>query len=162
MAAKSKLLTAVGVIQLALSTSAGLAEQSPRMKISFVLVSDIIEPRLIKAHHSGFSAILTLLGSNEVAEDWQQANVAGQRQYHSAQSGLGKAWRVVSTNSIQGTWRMPNYTKTVTVRVTDKTCSVVFDTQLDPGEAYYKTRYGSTIFSHTKPKMIDPVCTVGG
>ena len=51
---------------------------------------------------------------------------------------------------------MPNYTKTVTVRVTGKSCSVVFDTQLDPGEAYYRT--GSS--SHTKPKMIDPVCTV--
>ena len=40
----------------------------------------------------------------------------------------------------------------VTVRV---------DTQLDPGEGYYKTRYGGITFSHTKPEMIDPVCTVG-
>jgi hypothetical protein len=163
MAAKHRLLAALGVLlQLVLSASTGRAEQASKLKVSFVLVFDVIEPRAIKGHHSGFSATLTLSGRNEVGEDWQKANISGQGQYHSAQSELGKTWRVLSANAIQGTWRVRNYTKTVTVRVTGKTCSVTFDTQLDSGETYYKTPVGGVIFSHTKPKMIDPVCTVEG
>ena len=146
MAIKRKLLTVLGLMQLTLGTSAGLAEEAPRIKISFVLVSDIIGPRPITGHHRAFSATLNLSGRNEVAEDWERVSLAGQR----------PTWRMLSSNTIQGTWRMSNYTKTVTVRVTGKSCTVVFDTQLDP--AYYRS--GNS--SHTKPKMIDPVCTVEG
>ena len=159
MAATRELLQALGVLPFILTASVGRAEQAPIIKISFVLVFDIIEPRPVKQHHAGFSATVTLGGRNEIGEDWQAANVAGQRQYHSSRSELGKTWRVLSANTIRGTWRMPNYTKTVTIRVSGKACSVVFDTQLNPGEAYYKSREGNV---HTKPKMIDPVCTVQG
>jgi hypothetical protein len=159
MAATRELLHALGVLPLILTASVGRAEQVPNIKISFVLVFDIIEPRPVKQHHAGFSATVTLGGPNEIGEDWQAANVAGQRQYHSARSELGKTWRVLSANTIRGTWRMPNYTKTVTIRMIGKTCSVVFDTQLDAGEAFYKSRNGEI---HTKPKMIDAVCTVEG
>jgi hypothetical protein len=162
MAAARKLLAALGVLQLVLTASVGRAEQTSRIRIGFVLVSDIVEPRPTKGHHSAFSATLALSGRNAVGEDWQTTNVAGSRQYHAAQSELGRTWRVLSANTIQGTWRMPNYIKTVTIRVTGKTCSVVFDTQLDAGEAYFKTRHGNTMFSHTKRKMIDPVCVVEG
>jgi len=159
MATTRKLLKALGVLSFVLTVSVGRAEQPSTIKVGFVLVFDVVAPRPVKQHHAAFSATVTLGGRNEIGEDWQAANVAGQRQYHSARSELGKTWRVLSANTIRGTWRMPNYTKTVTIRVTGKTCSVVFDTRLDPGEAYYKSRDGN---SHTKPKMIDPVCTVEG
>jgi hypothetical protein len=60
MAIKRKLLTVLGLMQLTLGTSAGLAEEAPRIKISFVLVSDIIGPRPITGHHRAFSATLNL------------------------------------------------------------------------------------------------------
>jgi hypothetical protein len=157
MAATRGLLRALGVLSFMLMGSLGRAEQASTIKISFVLVYDIIGLSAVKQHHAGYSATVTLGGRNEIGENWQAANVAGERQYHSARSELGKTWRVLSANTIQGAWRMPNYTKTVTIRVAGKTCSVVWDTQLDPGEAHYKSREG---YSHTKPKMIDPVCTV--
>jgi hypothetical protein len=162
MAAMHRFLAAVGATQLLLGIPAARSEEAPRIKISFVLVSDLVEPKPVKDHHSAYSATLTLGGSNQVGEDWQQTTVGGQAPYHAAQSQLGKTWRVLSASTVQGTWRMPNYTKTVTVHVSGKSCSVTFDSQLDSGETTYKTRTGGVVYSHTKLKMVDPVCTVGG
>ena len=162
MVARHRFLTAVGALLFLLGIPAVHSEEAPKIKISYIAVSDLVEPKPVKNHHSAYTATLTLGGSNQIGEDWQQTSVGGQRQYHAAQTQLGKTWRVLSANTVQGTWRMTNYTKTVTVHVSGKSCSVTFDTQLDPGQPYYKTVNAGVLYLHTKPRLMDPVCTVGG
>lgn len=152
----STVLWVAGLFGLATPTTAS-AQEATVIKIGFVLASNITAPIPKPGHHAAFSATLILSGNNRVSEKWEAENVRGTNSnYHSNDTGLGSKWRIVSPNTIKASWRMANYTKSVTVRVSGKACTVNFETQLFPGETEYKTDN----FTHSKPSMLDPTCSI--
>ncbi len=137
------------------------AQEATIIRVGFVLAFDVTAPVPTPGHHSAYSATLTLSGTNRVTERWESENVKGTNSnYHSNETDLGSRWRVVALNTIRASWQMANYTKSVTVRVSGKTCAVNFETKLFPGETEYKTRAGRTIFIHSKPVMLDATCSI--
>ena len=159
--AKSSLFKSSLLVSSLFTMATASAQEATTIKVGFVLASNVTAPVPTQGHHTAYSATLILSGANRVTERWESENVRGTNSsYHSNDSGLGSRWRVVAPNTIKASWRMPNYTKSVTVRVSGKTCTVNFETQLLPGETDYKTRYGQVTFVHSKPVMIDPTCSI--
>lgn len=153
----------LGVISICgLATPAtASAQEATVINIGFVLISNVLTPVPAPGHHTAYAATLILSGNNRVTEKWKSENISGvNSNYHSEDTGLGGRWRVVSPNTIMASWQMLNFTKSVTVRVSGKACTVKFETQLVPGEAEYKTKRGGTVYTFSKPSMLDPTCSI--
>lgn len=158
--AASGVVPALGFCPLFLIMTAS-AQEITTIKIGFVLASNIISPVAIPGHHAAFSATLSLSGANRVTEKWEAQNFkVTNSSFHSDDTDLGSRWRVVAPNTIRATWQMANYTKSVTVRVSGKTCTVNFETRLFPGETRYEVRTGGAVSIRSKPVMLDPTCSI--
>jgi hypothetical protein len=144
-----------------LGPAQALEGQTTTIKIAFLLATNVLEPTPTTGHHTGYSGTVTLSGGNRVTEHWKSEGVSGTNAaYHIDQSGLGGAWRVISPTSIRGTWRMVNYSKSVVIRISGKSCSVDYQAQLDPGEKIYRGKIGGVIYSYTRPTILDPTCVI--
>jgi hypothetical protein len=154
------MLSIAGML-LAAVTMAAAADGETVIKLGFVIRKEMIAPVRISGHNEAYSATLVLSGGNRVRELWQAQSVTGTNaQFHSDDSAIGTKWRVVSPNTIMASWRLSTYTKTVTVRVSGKSCSVSFSTSLLPGETEYQVVSRRAIQKFEKPEMIDPRCTI--
>jgi hypothetical protein len=135
-------------------------EQTTTIKFSFVLTTDVVEPAARNGSHTGYSATL-LLSGKAVNEQWTSVKLSGANSdYYHDNGGLGGAWRVLSPNTIGASWRMLNYTKSVTVRVSGKSCSVSYATELDPGQALYRGKIDGAVYGYSRPVMTDPSCSI--
>jgi hypothetical protein len=150
---------ACGVLLFTQINSACAQEQTT-VKFSFVLQTNVVEPVARPGQHSGYSATLMLTGKR-VNEQWTSVKLSGTNSnYHRDNSGLGGRWHVISPNTIGASWRMLNYTKSVSVRVSGKLCSVSYSARLDPGQTLYKGKIDGALFAYTRPVMIDPSCSI--
>jgi hypothetical protein len=136
------------------------AQEQTTIKFSFVLQADIVEPTARSGQHAGYSATLVLSGKG-VNEQWTSVKLSGTNaNYHRDDTGLGGRWRVLAPNTIGASWRMLNYTKSVTVRVSGRSCSVSYSSHLDPGQTLYRGKIDGAIYGYKRPVMIDPVCSI--
>ena len=151
----------IGMCLIGMSGDARAAEDQTVIKVAYVISLSFLEPKPIPGHHTGYAATITLSGGKNITEHWTSEGVSGvNSNYHSAQSGLGATWQVLGKDRIRGTWRLVNYSKSVLIQVSGKTCSVSFQTSLDPGQTIYRSRVGGIVYGYTKPIMIDPSCTI--
>ena len=136
------------------------AQDQTTIKFSFVLQTDIVEPTVRTGQHAGYFATLLLSGKG-VNEQWTSVKLSGTNaDYHRGNAGLGGRWRVLSPNTIGASWRMLNYTKSVTVRVSGRSCSVSYSAHLDPGQTLYRGKIDGAIYAYRRPVMIDPSCSI--
>ncbi|MDE2363358.1 MAG: hypothetical protein KGM42_11825 [Hyphomicrobiales bacterium] len=137
------------------------AEQGEtKIELGFVLAWDELKPAVRKGRLTAYSAELTLNG-NQVWEHWSRHDArSANAPYFDDEGGLGSAWRVVSASEIRGAWRVGNYYKFITVKVSGAKCSVAYTTQLLDGETQYTTKSGGVTRTFSRPRMIDPYCRI--
>jgi hypothetical protein len=136
------------------------SDDQTTIKFSFVIQMNIVEPTARTGVHSGYSATMVLSGK-DIREQWTSVKLSGTNSnYHSDDSSLGGRWHVLPGNEITASWRMLNYTKTVVVRVSGRSCSVSFSAQLDPGQTLYRGKVDGRVYGYTRPVMMDPSCSI--
>jgi hypothetical protein len=143
-------------------TTTGLAQQGDTViKLAFVIRSDHTAPRNEPGHNAGYNGTLVLSGNNRVQEHWEARSATGtDGRYHADDSSVGSRWKVVSPNTISASWPQVTWVKTITVHVSGKSCSITFSANLMSGQNEYRTRYHGTVWTSSKPLMIDPSCTI--
>ena len=164
---KLKFASAFAVVSC-LAVISGPAKADTQIHAEYAAHYDRIRPDPIKDIHLRHSFDVTLSGDNTVSETGTRAAGAMADQ-HSARTILGQRnsdgpvnWTVLGPDKLQRVIEAPQSVMTMTISVTDKSCTLAVEHKLKPGFKEFKFRQirNGEMGFFTQPNITETKCTI--